>query len=89
VALCGCAAAHDARVADLQDFPVRTDLGQWLNLRLNTEFLRARVEEPRPNDDTVRACIDIQNAQIVAYFLDWSELSLAHTGRVARSEGLI
>jgi hypothetical protein len=27
------------------------------------------IEEPRPSDETVRACPDMQDAQVVAYFL--------------------
>ncbi|MFL6273569.1 MAG: class I SAM-dependent methyltransferase [Blastocatellia bacterium] len=42
---------------------------QWLNLLINTGFLLERVEEPRPDDETVRACPALQDAQVVAYFL--------------------
>ena len=42
---------------------------QWLNLLIETGFLLERVEEPRPDDETVRACPDLQDAQVVAYFL--------------------
>ncbi len=44
-------------------------LSQWLNLLIETGFLLERVEEPRPSDETVRECPDIQDAQVVAYFL--------------------
>jgi ubiquinone/menaquinone biosynthesis C-methylase UbiE len=44
-------------------------IGQWLNLLLDTGFVLERIEEPRPNDKTVQACPDIQDAQVVAYFL--------------------
>jgi ubiquinone/menaquinone biosynthesis C-methylase UbiE len=44
-------------------------IGQWLNLLLETGFMIERVEEPRPSDEAVRACPDLQDAQVVAYFL--------------------
>ncbi len=44
-------------------------LSQWLNLLIATGFRVERVEEPRPNDETVRACPGMQDAQVVAYFL--------------------
>ncbi len=44
-------------------------VSQWFNLLIETGFAIERVEEPRPSDDTVRACPDMQDAQVVAYFL--------------------
>jgi hypothetical protein len=44
-------------------------VSQWLNLLIDTGFQLERVAEPRPSDETVRACPDIQDAQVVAYFL--------------------
>ena len=44
-------------------------LSQWLNLLIGAGFLLERVEEPRPSDETVRQCPDVQDAQVVAYFL--------------------
>jgi ubiquinone/menaquinone biosynthesis C-methylase UbiE len=44
-------------------------LSQWLNLLLGCGFLLERVEEPQPSDETVHACSDLQDAQVVAYFL--------------------
>jgi SAM-dependent methyltransferase len=44
-------------------------VSQWLNLLVDTGFLLERVEEPYPSDATVRACPDVQDAQVVAYFL--------------------
>lgn len=44
-------------------------LSEWLNLLIQTGFVIERVEEPRPTDEAVRACPDIQDAQVVAYFL--------------------
>jgi SAM-dependent methyltransferase len=44
-------------------------LNQWLNLLIETGFTIERVEEPRPDDGAVRACPDVQDAQVVAYFL--------------------
>jgi hypothetical protein len=42
---------------------------QWLNLLIETGFQIERLAEPRPSDETVRACPDLQDAQVVAYFL--------------------
>jgi hypothetical protein len=47
----------------------RRTLSHWLNLLVDTGFRLERVSEPRPDDDTVRACPDVQDAQVVAYFL--------------------
>ena len=47
----------------------RRTLSQWLNLLIETGFLLESVAEPRPGDETVRACPGVQDAQIVAYFL--------------------
>ena len=44
-------------------------VSQWLNLLVDTGFLLERVAEPCPSDATVRACPDVQDAQVVAYFL--------------------
>jgi SAM-dependent methyltransferase len=44
-------------------------VSQWLNLLVDTGFLLERVGEPYPSDATVRACPDVQDAQVVAYFL--------------------
>jgi ubiquinone/menaquinone biosynthesis C-methylase UbiE len=44
-------------------------ISQWLNLLIDAGFRLERVAEPRPGDATVRACPDIQDAQVVAYFL--------------------
>lgn len=44
-------------------------LSQWLNLLIDTGFQLERTEEPQPNDETVRACPEVQDAQVVAYFL--------------------
>lgn len=44
-------------------------LSQWLNLLMETGFLLERVEEPRPDDAVVRARPELQDAQVVAYFL--------------------
>jgi formylglycine-generating enzyme required for sulfatase activity len=42
---------------------------QWINVVVDTGFHVERVEEPRPSDDTVRACPEVQAAHVVAYFL--------------------
>jgi ubiquinone/menaquinone biosynthesis C-methylase UbiE len=44
-------------------------ISQWLNLLIDTGFQLERVAEPRPGDETVRSCPDMQDAQVVAYFL--------------------
>jgi hypothetical protein len=44
-------------------------LSHWLNALIETGFVLERVEEPRPADETVRACPHVQDAQVVAYFL--------------------
>ena len=44
-------------------------VSQWLNLLIETGFRLERVEEPCPSDETVRECPDMQDAQVVAYFL--------------------
>lgn len=44
-------------------------ISQWFNLLVDTGFLVERVEEPRPSDETVRECPDMQDAQVVACFL--------------------
>ena len=44
-------------------------LGEWFNLLVGSGFLLERVEEPRPSAEAVRACPDVQDAQVVAYFL--------------------
>jgi hypothetical protein len=44
-------------------------VSEWLNLLIDTGFAIERVAEPKPADDTVRACPRLQDAQVVAYFL--------------------
>jgi SAM-dependent methyltransferase len=44
-------------------------LSEWLNLLLAAGFVLERVEEPRPDDETVARRPDLQDAQVVAYFL--------------------
>ncbi|MBN1428222.1 MAG: methyltransferase domain-containing protein [Anaerolineae bacterium] len=44
-------------------------LSQWLNLLIETGFTLERVGEPWPDDETARACPNVQDAQVVAYFL--------------------
>jgi hypothetical protein len=41
----------------------------WLNLLVEAGFMVEEVREPRPTDETVRACGDMQDAQIMPYFL--------------------
>ena len=44
-------------------------ISHWLNLAIDTGFILERVEEPRPSDATVAACPEVQDAQVVSYFL--------------------
>ena len=44
-------------------------LSQWFNLLIDTGFVLERIGEPRPNDEAVRACPYVQDAQVVAYYL--------------------
>jgi ubiquinone/menaquinone biosynthesis C-methylase UbiE len=44
-------------------------LSFWLNQIVKTGFLLEQVEEPRPTDETVKDCPDLQDAQVVSYFL--------------------
>jgi len=44
-------------------------LGQWLSMLLDVGFAIERIAEPRPSDKEVRRCPNMQDAQVVAYFL--------------------
>ena len=44
-------------------------LAWWLNTLLETGFLLERVGEPRPTDEAVCEYPNVQDAQVVAYFL--------------------
>jgi hypothetical protein len=44
-------------------------LSERLNLLLETGFLLERFGEPRPGDDTVTQKPELQDAQVVPYFL--------------------
>jgi ubiquinone/menaquinone biosynthesis C-methylase UbiE len=44
-------------------------LSQWLNVVIESGFLLERIAEPRPSDETVAACPELQDAQVVSYFL--------------------
>ncbi len=44
-------------------------VSQWFNLLIETGFLLERIAEPRPSDQAVRKYPNMQDAQIVAYFL--------------------
>jgi ubiquinone/menaquinone biosynthesis C-methylase UbiE len=44
-------------------------ISQWMNLLLAADFLIEQVEEPRPNEESMRSCPSLQDAQVVAYFL--------------------
>jgi SAM-dependent methyltransferase len=44
-------------------------ISEWFNFVIDAGFAIERVDEPCPSDETVRACPDVQDAQVVAYFL--------------------
>jgi len=44
-------------------------LSQWLNLVIDSGFYLEHIEEPRPSDQVVGERPDLQDAQVVAYFL--------------------
>jgi ubiquinone/menaquinone biosynthesis C-methylase UbiE len=44
-------------------------LSQWLNLIVKTGFHLEQVEEPSPSDETVAEHPELQDAQVVSYFL--------------------
>ncbi len=44
-------------------------LGQWLNLVIDSGLRLERIEEPRPSDQVVSRRPELQDAQVVAYFL--------------------
>jgi SAM-dependent methyltransferase len=44
-------------------------LSQWLNMLLDAEFAIEHVGEPRPSNETVGRHPNLQDAQVVAYFL--------------------
>jgi hypothetical protein len=44
-------------------------LSRWINLLLDTGYVLERLAEPQPDDQTVREHPNIQDAQIVPYFL--------------------
>jgi SAM-dependent methyltransferase len=44
-------------------------LSDWLNLLVSAGFVLERSGEPRPSDEAVREQSELQDAQVVAYFL--------------------
>jgi ubiquinone/menaquinone biosynthesis C-methylase UbiE len=44
-------------------------LSQWLNLLVDAGFIVERLGEPRPDENAVRECPHVQDAQVVAYYL--------------------
>lgn len=44
-------------------------LTQWFNLLLETGFVLERVDEPRPSDEVVAQHPNLQDAQVVPYFM--------------------
>ncbi len=44
-------------------------ISQWLNMLIDAGLRLERLSEPRPDDETVRACPALQDAQVVSYFL--------------------
>ncbi len=58
--------------AGLRPFRVprfRRTVSEWLNTMIDAGFVVERVNEPRPDDETVRRFPNLQDAQVVAYFL--------------------
>ena len=44
-------------------------MSQRLNMLISAGFMLERIEEPRPSNEPVKPCPDVQDAQVVAYFL--------------------
>lgn len=44
-------------------------LSEWVNLLLQTGFILEYMNEPHPDDETVKQVPYIQDSQVVAYFL--------------------
>ncbi len=44
-------------------------ISEWINMLIEVGFTIERISEPRPSDKTVREHSDVQDAQVVAYFL--------------------
>ncbi len=44
-------------------------LSGWLNLLVDVGFVLEQVAEPCPSDEVARECPNVQDAQVVAYFL--------------------
>ncbi len=59
---------------------------EWFNMLVDAGFLIARVAEPRPSDETVRAFPAVQDTQVVAYFLH-VRVRRPGNGRVAGRSG--
>ncbi|MGE3819706.1 MAG: class I SAM-dependent methyltransferase [Isosphaeraceae bacterium] len=65
------AAPPEARVG-LPKFQIprfHRTISQWINLLIDTGFAVERIEEPTPSDETVRSRPELQDAQVVSYFL--------------------
>ncbi len=43
-------------------------ISEWLNLLINTGFVLEEIREPRPTDEIVKKCPQLQDAQVVSYF---------------------
>lgn len=68
--LFGAAPAHvKSAVPKFKSPRFTRTLSQWLNLAIDTGFQLERVSEPLPSNATVQVCPDVQDAQVVAYFL--------------------
>ena len=44
-------------------------ISEWFKLIIAIGFLLEQIEEPRPTDETITECPDLQDAQVVSYFL--------------------
>jgi ubiquinone/menaquinone biosynthesis C-methylase UbiE len=44
-------------------------LSQWINMIIDTGFIIEKVNEPYPDDETIKQQPRLQDSQVVAYFL--------------------
>ena len=58
-----------ARVRNFRVPRFNRRLSEWLNMLIDAGFQIERLGEPRPSDQTVRACPELQDAQVVSFFL--------------------
>ena len=56
-------------------------LSQWLNSLVKAGFALERVEEPSATDEVVQACPDLQDTQVVPYFLHVRARTCIHAAK--------